>query len=186
MRNDITQEYLKTIISYDPETGEFTWIIGRNNRAMPGAKAGCLRQTDGYRTIKIGKKSYNEHRLAWLYMTGEWPKKIIDHIDGNRSNNEFKNLRQANFSQNCAHRIYEDRNLGRGVRLNKPSRTSPYWSTISHDNKHIYLGSFMTPDEAAHAYNKAAINLHGEFAILNPIGEDKPASTPTTLTEKKE
>lgn len=95
----ITQEQLKLILNYDPETGEFNWLVKPRNRASIGGVAGHLRK-NGYREISIKGKKYYAHRLAWLYMTGSWPKEHIDHINGNPSDNRFCNLREATRSQN--------------------------------------------------------------------------------------
>src|SRR5690349_6023774 len=80
-RQGLTAEYLRAIISYAPDTGHFTWRISRSN-VRAGERAGCSRE-DGYRLIRIDKTMYLEHRLAWLYVHGEWPSQFIDHINNN-------------------------------------------------------------------------------------------------------
>ena len=90
----LTQESLKELLIYDTSTGEFVWtkqIPGRRKR-----KVGTIRP-DGYVMIHIVGKFYLAHRLAWLYINGEWPEGEIDHIDRNPSNNAFANLRGANL-----------------------------------------------------------------------------------------
>ena len=103
----ITQEYLKSVLSYDPETGIFTWkyrqgLIGKKiswNTRYSEKQAGTIDPV-GYLGIAIEYKRYYAHRLAWLYMTGELPKKYIDHLNGNKSDNRFLNLREATNSEN--------------------------------------------------------------------------------------
>ncbi|MEI6297329.1 MAG: hypothetical protein WCO84_06870 [bacterium] len=95
----ITQEYLKSILEYNPETGDFIWIKKTNsksNRIKVGDIAGTL-DTNGYLKIQINGKCYQSHRLAWLYETGSWPKFQIDHKEGiNIPNfNKFSNLRDV-------------------------------------------------------------------------------------------
>jgi hypothetical protein len=84
--DQLTQEYLKSILHYDLDTGIFTW------------KAGYL--DNGYVRIEINNIQYRAHRLAWLYVYSEMPKSLIDHIDGNRSNNKISNLREATYQAN--------------------------------------------------------------------------------------
>lgn len=94
----LTQEYLKSILDYDLDTGIFTWKINKAKRTKIGDIAGWL--DNGYREIEINDKKYKAHRLAWLYVYGEMPKKLIDHIDNNRSNNKISNLREATYQTN--------------------------------------------------------------------------------------
>ena len=94
----LTQEYLKSILDYDLDTGIFTWKINKAKRTKIGDIAGW--SYNGYREIEINDKKYKAHRLAWLYVYGEMPNKLIDHIDGNRSNNKISNLREATLDGN--------------------------------------------------------------------------------------
>ena len=101
--NDLTQEYLKSILEYNPETGLFIWLKQVSNRIKSGSTAGTIR-SDGYVKIIINRKIYFAHRLAWLYMTGKWPEDLVDHKDNIKHNNIWENLREANHSQNNKNR----------------------------------------------------------------------------------
>jgi hypothetical protein len=94
----LTQEYLKSILDYDLDTGVFTWKVNKSKTAKAGDVAGW--SYNGYREIEINNKKYKAHRLAWLYVYGEMPKNLIDHVDGNRSNNKISNLREATYQTN--------------------------------------------------------------------------------------
>jgi len=94
----ITKEYLKLILDYNSDTGIFTWKFNKSKRVKAGDSAGWL--YNGYRQIEINNKQYKAHRLAWLYVNGEMPTNLIDHIDGNRSNNKISNLREATYQTN--------------------------------------------------------------------------------------
>lgn len=100
----INQAYLKSILDYEPETGIFRWkIVKRGWRgktiAFPGDRAGHI-ERDGYWRISIDGKFYLMHRLAWLWMTGDWPEIVIDHKDRDKGNNKWANLRDATYSEN--------------------------------------------------------------------------------------
>src|SRR5690349_15052213 len=88
----LTQQYLKEILHYDPETGVFIWYTSRGH-CKAGNVAGSLNL--GYILIGICNFKYQAHRLAWLYMTGEWPTFEIDHKNGVSSDNRWENLREA-------------------------------------------------------------------------------------------
>lgn len=94
----ITLSDLKSVLSYCPESGEFTWIETTCKRLRPGDRAGGSVR-DGYRRIEVFGRRYKEHRLAWFYMTGNWAP-VIDHVNGVRSDNRWCNLRAADVTKN--------------------------------------------------------------------------------------
>jgi hypothetical protein len=159
----ITAERLREVLSYDPETGEFRrrYRPGRGY-CRTGEIAGNY-DNCGYRIIKIDKRSYKAHRLAWLYMTGKFPDRDIDHIDGFNAHNQWENLREANDSQNHANSKPRDNMSGfKGVSWGGGSR--PWMARIRVNGREIYLGRFSTPEAAHAAYMDAARKYFGEYA----------------------
>lgn len=154
----ITHERLKELLNYDPETGYFTWKVRRYGIRL-GAKAGWTRY-DKRIHIGLDGRDYQAHRLAWLYMAGEWPSEI-DHIDCNPSNNRWSNLRIATRSQNLSNRKIPKNKLKGAFPV---TRSRKWRAQIVKDYKTIYLGIFSTELEAHEAYMKAAREIYGEFA----------------------
>lgn len=161
----ITQEYLKSILNYDPNTGYFTWKVRLANATLIDGDAGWSNK-DGYTEIQIQGKSYRAGRLAWLYMTGKWPKDEIDHKDLNKSNDKWENLREADRNQNLYNLpTYKNNLLGvKGVGFHRAS--GKFRARISVDGKHKNLGLFNSIEEAKAAYDKVALARRGEFARL--------------------
>ena len=161
----LTQEYLKSILHYNVETGIFSWKLLGSGRKKT---VGCLDKKTKYWVIFIKNKLYLAHRLVWLYINGEFPL-YIDHKDRNRSNNKISNLRIATHSENMMNRKKQKNKSGfRGVNfLNDHKRSKPWYANINKNNKTIRLGYYSTAIEAAKAYDKAALTYHGEFASLN-------------------
>lgn len=160
----LTQECLKQILHYCPETGVFTWLRPTGRRAKIGMIAGALTGRFGYRTITINNERYYAHRLAWFYMTGEWPKETIDHKNGVPGDDRWENLREATRSQNSANRkAMSDTRAGLKGAIWHPQSQS-WVSAIVHRGKSTFLGKFATAEAAHAAYTKAARDLHGEFA----------------------
>jgi len=163
---ELTHEYLKSILHYDPDTGIFTRLVYKSSSAKTGCIAGYLTKS-GYICITIDYKRYYSHRLAWLYMTGVWPKHQIDHADGVKRNNIFSNLREATNSENGMNKPMQSNNTSGyiGVYFNKINKN---WnSRISLNKKQIHLGCFNTPEEAHKAYLEATKKYFCEFANAN-------------------
>ena len=157
----LTQERLKEILEYDEKTGLFRWIQPPENhpRLKGYVAGGCA---TGYVLIKIDGKKRKAHRLAWLYVNGEWPPGDIDHINGCPMDNRMTNLRVATNPQNQANkRTVRGRELPKGVRK-LPS--GKYQARVSVNGEIKSLGSFKSIDEASAAYLCAARSYYGEFA----------------------
>lgn len=142
-------------MSYDAETGIFV-------RRSTGRSIG-LGGSD-YGTISIDGETHKSHRLAWFYVTGAWPSDEIDHKDLDKSNNRFRNLREASSSLNKRNSpVYSSNKTGlKGVSLNK--RGGKYRAQISINGSTRRIGSFLTAEEAHAAYVAEASRLFGEFA----------------------
>lgn len=98
MIEELTQEYLNRILSYDDETGVLTWRVHKGPKVYPGKVAGSL-DKDGYVRLKVDYKTRKAHRIIWKMKTGEWPVEI-DHINRVKSDNRWVNLRSTNRSGN--------------------------------------------------------------------------------------
>lgn len=144
---------LRSCLRYDGKTGAFFWLSGKTI----GKRAGC-NMRDGYRTVTIDRKMYYEHRLVWLYVTGAWPAKQIDHKDGDKANNRFENLREATAAENAQNRVaYRTNKAGlQGVALIR----NKYVAQIKAGATHLRLGVFTSAEAAHAAYREAKRHLH--------------------------
>jgi hypothetical protein len=151
---------VREIFHYDPDTGLFIWKTKTAKNVVIGKMAGWL--TDqGYVVLNILGKRFKAHSIAWLYVTGVPPACIIDHIDGNPSNNKFCNLREATLSQNQHNKRKERSKAFKGVR---PYNNTGKWkSYIRVKGKQESLGVYDTPEEAHRAYCAKALELYGPF-----------------------
>lgn len=157
----LTQERLKELLSYSPETGLFTWIGSRSNARANGTVVTC-ENAAGYVVVRLDGKLYRCARLAFLYMTGEWPKDEVDHINGCTANDRWANLRDCTSQQNKQNRSvrYDSSTLHKGV---KQLPSGNFTASIKHNYQSIYLGSFKTLEEAVNARKDAESRYH-EFA----------------------
>ena len=161
----ITQDELKKLLDYNPETGIFTNKVTRNSRAVKDRELNPSNE-GRYGVVQINKQKYLLHRLAWFYTYGTWPKDQIDHINRNTRDNSIVNLRECTQQQNTYNTIGKNKTSKyKGVH-----RHGNKWrAKITVQGKQIILGSFEKEIDAANAYNKQAELIHGEFAVLNNI-----------------
>ena len=159
--NSLTAERVREVLRYDPDTGLFVWLAGQR----AGRVAGCD-NGDGYIFIRVDRHRLYAHRLAFFYMTGEWPSGVVDHKDRRPQNNTFTNLRVASHRENLFNRGATKANK---CGLKGVSRHRRMWrATIKYSGKQIHLGMFITKENAAEAYVSAARRFHGAFAFHPP------------------
>ena len=127
---------------------------------------GCL-DTKGYLFFKFKGKYFRVHRVVYFLHHGIWPS-MVDHIDGNRLNNDEDNLRSATNQENLRNMISRKGSSDfKGVSFRPRNKNKKYEAQIMVDRKYLYLGSFVTEEAAAKAYDEAAIKHFGEYAKLN-------------------
>jgi hypothetical protein len=146
---------LAALFRYDPMTGQF-WRLKTKTPVR-------TKSANGYFRVRInGGNEIPVHRIIWKMMTGFDPRWEIDHVNGVRHDNRWKNLREATRKQNNHNMpIRSDNKTGfKGVGFSR----GRYIARIIKDGKKHYLGSFWSPEEASEAYKKAAIELHAEFS----------------------
>jgi len=157
----ITQEYLKSILNYNPETGMFTWKLRKAKRNHFGDEAGYLKE--GYRYVEINGKPFALHRLAFLYMNGEMPENLVDHINGVKNDNRWVNLRNATNQQNTIN-VKLNANNKSGVRCVSYFKPMKKWILrCTVNKKRHFIGYFDDLDLARIAYEQFAKKHHGEF-----------------------
>lgn len=151
----ITQEYLKSILWYDHSTGIFIPINGNLNQPYKNYK--------GYILIKVKGRAYRAHRLAFLYMTGEWPKGQVDHDNNIKHDNRWLNLRDATNQLNH-YNLLKPKNNTSGAKGVRKVKNGKFQARIKHNQKEIYLGLYDTLELASAAYFKKSKEIAKEFA----------------------
>lgn len=150
----LSAERLREEINYNPDTGEFSDLHGS-----------VLGWSDhGYRRLNIGGVKVYAHRLAWLYMTGQWPTNKIDHFDGDKGNNRFSNLREATDRIN-AQNVHEAQSNNSTGFLGVSPKRKRFEARIYREGSQIRLGIFDSP-EAAHAAYVVAKRIHHEGCTI--------------------
>lgn len=158
----LTQEKLKTILLYDSDTGDFIWIKSIKGTKGIGKKAGTI-TNKGYVDVCIEGKKYGLHRLAFLYKTNRFPK-MVDHINGIKSDNRWCNLRECSFTENSLNSLSRKSKSGFKNVYYDP-RGKKKWMVVVFDsdgNKHC-IGYFLTPEDGNIAAIEARERLQGEF-----------------------
>jgi hypothetical protein len=176
----LTAETLRSLVHYDPETGDFTWLrrpeidqwASMWNTKWAGKRAGNYNMSIGYRTIGIFDERYLAHRLAYLYMTGEWPAEVVDHINMNRGDNRWANLRAASHSENKYNRTILSNNQSghKGVYFHKASER--WHALITHAGRKISLGYYQSAALAGAAYQGAERALRGDWILRDALLDD--------------
>lgn len=160
MRTGLSHEALCALLSYDFEAGRFSWLVDRTGGTKAGDEAGCV-LPDGYRSVRVLGRNYHEHRLAWFYCFGDWPRQQIDHIDGDKQNNRICNLRDAPVVVNA-------QNLRRGHVDSKSGLLGVTWNSvrsmwramINVNGRQRFIGETSCKYAAHEAYLCAKKGLH--------------------------
>lgn len=147
-----TLEYFAKYLTYCPESGEFTWIVHKGGNIKPGMRAGRF-DPRGYRKLILNGQEYYEHRLAFIFMDQE-PPMCIDHIDQNKSNNKWSNLRSLSTGANAINaKLYSHNTSGfRGVYFK--ANYNKWYAYFKHKGRQIFCGYHNTAEEAAEAKAK--------------------------------
>ncbi len=155
----LTQARLKELLRYDPLTGHFT-RLKRAGRFPVGVQAGCISTDTGYVVICIDGRLYYGHRLAWLYMTGNWPEPQCDHKDGIRHRNVWTNLRKATIPEQRQNQAVRS-NSKTGIKGVSRKKNGRYRARITVNGVvHVLGQGFSTAEEASAAYLAAKARLH--------------------------
>lgn len=154
----LNQNKLKSILEYNPDTGLFVRLKRSGARGIAGDVAGC-KNNNGYIVITIDGKLYQSHRLAYLYMTGEWPNNI-DHINHSRNDNRWINLRSVTCGENQKNKSKQKNNKTGITGVCWSSRWKNWRAQINGNGKNIAIGHFIDKFEAICA-RKSAENKYG-------------------------
>jgi len=162
-RSDFDIDMLSRALSYNPETGDLTWKISRG-KAKAGSKAGCPGVT-GYIKITFMGRTYVAHRIAWAIFYREPPPSIVDHVNGQITDNRIVNLRSGDRGINQQNQRSSKRRNSSSVHLGVSKFKGKWRAKIYHGKKYIFLGYHDSEEDAANAYLNAKRNIHKGCAI---------------------
>lgn len=152
-------ERVKELLRYDKETGKLHWTQPGVTQRPVGAEAGCICK-DGYIRTTIDAKKYANHRLAFVLMNDKWPDEFVDHVNGDRADNRWENLRPCSPAQNSFNAKLSSRNTTGVKGVNICGRTGKFVVDICGKK----LGSFKDLELAELVVKEYRDTLHGSFA----------------------
>jgi hypothetical protein len=158
-----TAERVRELLNYDPETGVFTWREGANlgkghGRRKPGGEAGC--KGARYTILSIDGQHVYAHRVAWLYMTGEWPPATVDHRNRDTYCNRWANLRLATIAEQRQNSALSRRNTSGRKGVSWDASKGKWAAQIGAHGKRHHIGRFDDVEQAAAAYADAKAKRH--------------------------
>ena len=154
-----TRGQLCALLNYCPATGVFTWRVSPGGRGQAGAAAGT-RDSEGYTVIRYRGRGYKAHRLAWLHAYGEMPSGVIDHINGEKSDNRIVNLRDVDAYVNAQHVRRPNKNGRSGLRwVSWFSQYGKWKASFIFQKKRYFVGHFDCKREAHEAAKVARARL---------------------------
>ena len=166
---NITARRLREVVSYNPETGEFTRLVRLAQRHQVGDRADFpinFGPMQGYRRLGLDSRRFLAHRLAWLYVHGEWPSMHIDHINGDKGDNRIANLRDASPRINAENkRNPRESNSSGYLGVYQPKNYQKWIARLQVRGKGMHIGVFETPEEAHSAYLNAKRKHHEGCSI---------------------
>lgn len=162
----MTQEECKRLLHYNPETGIFTRLVSNNSKVKVGDVVG-FKVTDGYLRTKINNITYSLHRLAFLYITGRFPEKHIDHINHIPDDNRWCNLREVSHKENCINRSRRSDNKSGTTGVYYHNKDKRWIATISINGKNKRLGCFINIEKTIKIRKEAEIkyNYHKNHGL---------------------
>lgn len=146
----MTQQRLKELLDYNPDTGVFTWKVSPRRGIHPGEVAGQASQK-----IRVDTVLYKASRLAWLYMTGHWPLCEVDHRNRNPQDNRWENLRDVTGRVNSQNVGRKKNNTSGYIGVSWDKKYQKWAAYLMLDRKKIHLGYFKSKEDAAEARKKA-------------------------------
>lgn len=169
--NELTANEVRRLLTYDKYSGVFTWRVDRGGKARAGCVAGTM-GVGGYRQISLYNRLYSAHRLAFLHVTGSWPSGVVDHKDGNPSNNSWDNLRDTTQAENSRNSRGRTNNTSGYTGVCWARREQKWFAQIKVDGKTKSLGRFDNIDDAVQARLEAErvygfTERHGELNLPN-------------------
>lgn len=159
----LTAERLREVLDYDAETGIFTRRMKTNINTVVGQVVGSLHHK-GYLRMSVDGHIYWAHRLAWLYVYGEWPKGPIDHANRIRTDNRICNLREASYAENNRNVSISKTNKSGAKGVSWDKSNNKWRANVVLKRKNHSAGLFDSVADAAKAAQALRAKLHGEFA----------------------
>ena len=163
--NSLSYERAVELFTYDQDSGALKWRFRKGRKVRSDLTAGYI-DDEGYRVVRVDGVNYRSHRIIWLMETGALPTAMIDHANGDRSDNRWKNLRQATNAQNQMNK--KARTTGasgfKGVSIIRRRGRIQYRASVRHNGKTHVSGYYDTAQDAYEHYRQEAVRVFGEFA----------------------
>ena len=161
---------LRQLLRYEPDTGKLFWLPRDDDQRWTtqhaGKEAFTSTGTTGYKRSTVLGRVYTAHRVAWAIKTGEWPTREVDHVNGQRDDNRWANLRSATKSQNMHNSRRRTNNTSGAKGVSWDKEVGKWMAYITVQRKRYNLGRFKNIADAAEAYRAASQKLHGDFGRL--------------------